>query len=187
MTNDETGSFWEWVVPLAFLFCAGWAVWHAPAYILDFIPPDNPSLVDQITELHQRKDVTPGLPGLFGGITDPIDWAALLLIPVMFFFGARGVRVAHMEYPHWRSIDRIALFFGRVTMIMILLMTSIMLYEVFLRYVLERPTLWANELTLWFAGFVFLCAGIYAMQQRCHLRIFTLALRCGAPLDAACV
>ena len=44
----------------------------------------------------------------------------------------------------------------------------------FLRYAIEAPTLWANELTLWLGGFVFLCAGFYAMQQRCHIRIFLL-------------
>ena len=49
-----------------------------------------------------------------------------------------------------------------------------MLYEVFLRYIVRQPTLWANELTLWIAGFVFLCSGFYAMQQRCHIRIFIL-------------
>ncbi len=59
-------------------------------------------------------------------------------------------------------------------MIMIISMTCIMLYEVFLRYAIEAPTLWANELTLWIAGFVFLCSGLYAMQQRCHIRIFLL-------------
>jgi TRAP-type C4-dicarboxylate transport system permease small subunit len=48
------------------------------------------------------------------------------------------------------------------------------MYEVFLRYVLEAPTLWANELTLWLAGFVFLCSGFYAMQQRSHIRIFII-------------
>ncbi|RME70672.1 MAG: TRAP transporter small permease, partial [Planctomycetota bacterium] len=67
-----------------------------------------------------------------------------------------------------------ALFIGRATMMMIISMTSVMLYEVFLRYVMEQPTLWANELTLWIAGFVFMSAGIYAMQQRCHIRIFIL-------------
>jgi TRAP-type C4-dicarboxylate transport system permease small subunit len=59
-------------------------------------------------------------------------------------------------------------------MMLILMMTLIMLYEVFLRYAVEKPTLWANELTLWTAGFVFLMSGIYAMQQRCHIRIFLL-------------
>ena len=43
-----------------------------------------------------------------------------------------------------------------------------------MRYVVEAPTKWANELTLWIAGFVFLCSGFYAMQQRSHIRIFLL-------------
>ena len=172
--KDDSGSLWEWLVPFAFFICAGWAVWHAPAYILDFIPSSNLSLVDQMSELHLRKDVTPGMPGLFGGFADPIDWAALILIPILVVIGARTVRVAHMEFQQWRLIDRFALFIGRVTMIMIISMTAVMLYEVFLRYVVEAPTLWANELTLWIAGFVFLCSGLYAMQQRCHIRIFLL-------------
>ena len=49
-----------------------------------------------------------------------------------------------------------------------------MMYEVILRYVFEKPTLWANELSLWMAGFVFILAGFYAMQQRSHIRIFLL-------------
>ena len=154
--KEESGSFWEWMVPFAFCFFAGWTIWHTPAYILDFIPPESESLRSQMSELHQRKDVLGGLPGLFGGYTDIVDWLSLLLLPVLIFFGARGVRCAHMEYPDWRPIDRFSLFLGRVTMMLIISMTLVMLYEVFLRYVIEKPTLWANELTLWLAGFIFL-------------------------------
>jgi TRAP-type C4-dicarboxylate transport system permease small subunit len=172
--TTKTGSLMDWLIPLAFVICFGWAIWHAPAYILDFIPPESESLYSQISELHARKDAWSDLPGLFGGVADPLDWAALILIPILFFIGARNVRCAAMEYEHWRTIDRIALFFGRITMILIISMTTVMLYEVFLRYALEAPTLWANELTLWIGGFVFLCSGLYAMQQRCHIRIFLL-------------
>ena len=172
--QQSTGSLKEWLVPFAFVVCAGWAIWHTPAYLLDFIPPENPSLKDQMTELLQRKDVAPNLPGLFGGLADPLDWLALILMPVIFIYGVLTVRCAPMEYPDWRPIDRIALFFGRITMILIISMTAVMLYEVFLRYVFEAPTLWANELTLWIAGYVFLLSGLYAMQQRCHIRIFLL-------------
>lgn len=172
--EDNSGSFWEWVFPMAFIVCAGWAIWHVPAYILDFLPPEGESLFAQISELHARKDVSKGLPGLFGGTADILDWTALIAMPIIFVLGARNVRVATMEHPDWRAIDRIALFVGRITMMLILLMTCVMLYEVFLRYVLEAPTLWANELTLWIAGFVFLCSGFYAMQQRSHIRIFII-------------
>ncbi|MFK7892262.1 MAG: TRAP transporter small permease subunit [Granulosicoccus sp.] len=172
--KQESGRLVEWLIPFAFVLCAGWAIWHIPAYILDFLPPSNESLAEQMSQLHLRKDVTPNLAGLFGGYSDPIDWAALLLLPVLFVIGTRTLRVAPMEYAKWRSVDRIAMFVGRIVMILIISMTGIMLYEVFLRYVFEAPTLWANELTLWIAGFVFLLSGFYAMQQRCHIRIFLL-------------
>lgn len=172
--RDESGSFIEWLIPFAFIVCAGWCIWHMPAYILDFIPPESDSLRDQMSELHKRKDVTPDMKGLFGGYADPIDWAALILLPIIFLFGVRTITCAQMEYEHWRPIDRFSLFVGRVTMMLIVCMTGVMLYEVFLRYVFEAPTLWANELTLWIAGFVFLFSGLYAMQQRCHIRIFLL-------------
>lgn len=172
--REESGSLKEWLIPLAFVICAGWATWHTPAFILDFIPSSSESKVAQMSALHERKDVTPNMEGLFGGFADPIDWAALVLVPILFLIGISTVRCAKMEFPNWRPIDRVALFIGRVTMILIILMTSVMLYEVFLRYVFEAPTLWANELTLWIAGYVFLLSGLYAMQQRCHIRIFLL-------------
>jgi len=93
--QDRSGGFVEWLIPFAFVICAGWAVWHTPAYILDFIPPENESLLDQMSELHKRKDVTPALAGLFGGYADPLDWAALILIPILFVLGMRCVQCAH--------------------------------------------------------------------------------------------
>jgi TRAP-type mannitol/chloroaromatic compound transport system permease small subunit len=171
---QQQGSLKEWLYPSIFLIAAGWLVWHMPAFILDFLPPQSESLFDQISELHQRKDVTPNMGGLFGGFADPLDWLALVTLPIAFYLGARSIVVAPMEFQNWRPWDRVALFVGRATMIMIVSMTSVMLYEVFLRYALEAPTKWANELTLWIAGFVFLCSGFYAMQQRCHIRIVLL-------------
>lgn len=172
--KDNLGVLKEWVFPFAFVFCAGWVIWHGPAYILDFIPHESESMIAQMTELHQRKDVSPGLGGLFGGLTDIVDWAALLLLPVFFILGVRSMTLAQMEFPYPSRIDHIGMFIGRITMILIISMTLVMLYEVFLRYVVETPTLWANELTLWIAGFVFMLSGIYAMQQRSHIRIFIL-------------
>ncbi len=174
MTDKQTGNLGEWVWPAAFLICAGWVVWHMPAFLLDLLPSDNASLTAQITELHERKQVPTGLQGVFGGVADIMDWGALILLPVFFWLGARSIVVAPMEFQHYRPWDRIALFVGRATMIMIITMTCVMLYEVFLRYVVEAPTKWANELTLWIAGFLFLCSGFYAMQQRSHIRIFIL-------------
>jgi len=158
-----------------FVFCAGWAIWHTPAYIVDFWPHDETSsLTLQMTEMHKRKDVTPDLPGVFGGMTDIVDLLALLLLPIIFIFGVKTIVPAQMEFQLYSRVDKIAMFIGRIVMILIISMTTVMLTEVFLRYVAEKPTLWANELTLWIGGFVFMFSGVYAMQQRSHIRIFIL-------------
>ena len=65
----------EWLVPLAFVVCAGWLVWHVPAFTLDWYPPDS-SQADNLRGLHHRNDVTPGMAGPFGMIRahDMRDW-----------------------------------------------------------------------------------------------------------------
>ncbi|MEM8654739.1 MAG: TRAP transporter small permease [Pseudomonadota bacterium] len=170
----RSGTPVEWLVPLAFILCAGWVVWHMPAFTLDFYPPTDPSQFDKLSALFLRNDVTPNMGGLFGGFADIVDWLAALGILIFGYLGVRTVRRAGMEFESWKAADRMAVFIGRVTMMLIVLLTSVMLYEVILRYVFEAPTLWANELSLWLAGFVFLCAGLYAMQQRSHIRIVLL-------------
>ncbi|MEM6888613.1 MAG: TRAP transporter small permease [Pseudomonadota bacterium] len=172
--EEKSGSLIEWLVPFAFIACAAWLTWHLPAFTLDWVPPSDPSQFDKLSALFKRNDVTPNMAGLFGGFADPIDWAALLLIPVFGVIGVRTVRRAPMEYESWGPLDRLAVFIGRLTMMLIVSLCCVMIYEVILRYVFEAPTLWANELSLWLAGFVFLCAGLYAMQQRSHIRIFLL-------------
>ena len=174
MQGQQTGGVAEWIWPSAFLICAGWCVWHIPAFTLDWFPPENESLMMQVSELHTRKEVLQDMAGLFGGFANVVDYLALVLMPVFVILGMRSIVIASMEFQDWRSWDRFALFIGRATMIMLLAMTGVMLYEVFMRYVVEAPTKWANELTLWIAGFVFLCSGLYAMQQRCHIRITLL-------------
>ena len=171
--QEKSGSFVEWVIPLIFILCAGWIVWHLPAFTLDFLPPDA-SQVDNLLGLHHRNDVTPSMSGPFEGEADWIDYLALIGIPFFFTIGMRTVRRAPMEFESLRRADRASVFIGRVTMMLIVLLTGVMIYEVLLRYVFEAPTLWANELSLWLAGFVFLCAGLYAMQQRSHIRIYLL-------------
>ncbi len=70
--------------------------------------------------------------------------------------------------------DRVSLVIARVTMVLLVGTVCVMFYEVISRYVFSRPTLWANELSLWIGAFVFLFAGQYAMQQRSHIRIYVI-------------
>jgi TRAP-type C4-dicarboxylate transport system permease small subunit len=79
-----------------------------------------------------------------------------------------------VEHPAESWIDRISIGISRVAMFLVALIVVIMFYEVVMRYVFEKPTLWVNEMSLWTAGTVYLLAGLYVMQQRGHIRIFIL-------------
>jgi TRAP-type C4-dicarboxylate transport system permease small subunit len=145
----------QWIFPLLFIACAGWIIWHGATYIMAF-----GGYTDALAARYRQINF--------------LDYAALLGLPVFLIFGTFTVKRAEMELEDYSSIDQIAMFVGRVTMLLIALLVGVMMYEVVLRYVFERPTLWANELSLWMAGFVFILAGFYAMQQRSHIRIFLL-------------
>ncbi len=76
------------------------------------------------------------------------------------------------EVTSW--MDRISIAISRVTMYIVAFIVAIIFYEVVMRYIFEKPTLWVNEMSLWVAGAVYLLAGLYVMQQRAHIRIFML-------------
>ena len=71
-------------------------------------------------------------------------------------------------------IDRISLFLSHTIKYLIPVIVLVMMYEIFMRYVVFKPTLWANELCLWLAGVCYLVGGIYATRLRSHIRIVLL-------------
>lgn len=79
-----------------------------------------------------------------------------------------------IETPPKSPIDYISLGVSRVGMFLVAVIVSIMFYEVVLRYFFEQPTLWVNEMSLWIAGFIYLLAALYVLQQRGHIRITLL-------------
>lgn len=79
-----------------------------------------------------------------------------------------------IEHKATGPVDRVTWTFSRVAMWMPAAIVVIIFYEVFVRYVLFQPTLWANEMSLWIGGAIYVTSGLYAMQQRSHIRIFIL-------------
>ena len=79
-----------------------------------------------------------------------------------------------VEHERTGVVDLVTWSFSRVAMWAPAFIVLIILYEVFNRYVLASGTYWVNEMSLWVAGGVYLTAGLYAMQQRSHIRIFVL-------------
>ena len=72
------------------------------------------------------------------------------------------------------ACERVSLEISRVAMWMTAAIVAVMIYEVVSRYVFEKPTLWANELSLWIAGILYLFAGLCAMRERAHIRVTVL-------------
>ncbi|MBX2879687.1 MAG: TRAP transporter small permease subunit [Granulosicoccus sp.] len=79
-----------------------------------------------------------------------------------------------VEHEITGPIDRFNWLLSRVTMWLVAAIVAVMFYEVVMRYVFAKPTLWVNEMSLWLGGMIYLFAGLYAMQQRSHIRIFIL-------------
>ncbi|WP_424927454.1 TRAP transporter small permease subunit [Amaricoccus tamworthensis] len=145
----------EWLVPLAFTLCAAWSIWNGPAYLITF---------GFASEAIIANNEPAGL----------VDLLSLAGVVAFFIWGLFTVGISPMEFPEVRGIDRVSVFLGRVTMALVAGLVCVMFYEVVVRYGFEEPTLWANELSLWMASFVFLLSGLYAMQQRSHIRIFII-------------
>lgn len=78
------------------------------------------------------------------------------------------------ESPRLTVIDHITLRIASLLMFFVAIIMGIMLFEVIMRYVFARPTLWVEELSRWLGGVIFLLAGLYAMQQRTHIRVTIL-------------
>ncbi len=79
-----------------------------------------------------------------------------------------------IEHKPTGPVDRLAYTLSRAAMWGPAFIVVIIFYEVVMRYIFFQPTLWVNELSLWAGGFIFVTSGLYAMQQRSHIRIFVL-------------
>lgn len=79
-----------------------------------------------------------------------------------------------VEHERTGIVDLITWSISRIAMWAPAFVVTIMFYEVVMRYIFVKPTLWVNEMSLWVAGGIYLTAGLYAMQQRSHIRIFII-------------
>ena len=68
------------------------------------------------------------------------------------------------------AIERLSICVGRAFGWCILILTLSVAYEVFVRYVLNAPTVWAFDMMVQMYGALFLMAGPYALAQDTHVR-----------------
>ncbi len=68
------------------------------------------------------------------------------------------------------AIESLSIWVGRSFGWCILILTLSVAYEVFVRYVLNAPTVWAFDMMVQMYGALFLMAGPYALAQDSHVR-----------------
>ena len=67
-------------------------------------------------------------------------------------------------------LESLSIWIGRAFGWCILILTLSVTYEVFVRYVLNAPTVWAFDMMVQMYGGLFLMAGPYALAQDAHVR-----------------
>ncbi len=68
------------------------------------------------------------------------------------------------------AIESLSVWVGRAFGWCILVLTLSVSYEVFVRYVLNKPTVWAFDMMVQMYGALFMMAGAYALAQDTHVR-----------------
>lgn len=68
------------------------------------------------------------------------------------------------------AIESLSVWVGRAFGWCILVLTLSVSYEVFVRYILNKPTVWAFDTMVQMYGALFMMAGAYALAQDTHVR-----------------
>ncbi|KJZ14183.1 C4-dicarboxylate ABC transporter permease [Marinomonas sp. S3726] len=75
------------------------------------------------------------------------------------------------------SIDLIVMLFGKTASFLMPLIAVIVAFEVFSRYFLGAPTIWAYDLSLFMFGYMAALGGAYAQQQKSHINVDILYIQ----------
>jgi len=68
------------------------------------------------------------------------------------------------------GIDRLSTLVGQAFAWAILVLTGVVVYEVFVRYVFRAPTSWGYDVSYMLYGTLFMMAGAYALSRNGHVR-----------------
>lgn len=70
-----------------------------------------------------------------------------------------------------KKVDVLSKYAGYTASILMPVLAFIVAYEVFCRYFLNRPSIWAFDLSLFLFGYVAILGGAYAQQKRGHITV----------------
>ncbi len=75
------------------------------------------------------------------------------------------------------KIDAISIWSGKIVSIINPIVVFFVVYEIFLRYVFNSPTIWANESVVYLSAIGYLLGGAYSLYFRAHVSVDMLYLR----------
>ncbi|OOG28675.1 hypothetical protein B1C78_01150 [Thioalkalivibrio denitrificans] len=67
-------------------------------------------------------------------------------------------------------LDHISIWVGKIFAWSVVILTAVVAYEVFMRYVMRNPTGWAYDTSYILYGALFIMAGAYALATQAHVR-----------------
>lgn len=69
------------------------------------------------------------------------------------------------------TIDVIVMLAGKAASFLVPALALVVAFEVFSRYALNQPTIWAYDLSLFMFGYIAALGGAWAHQQRAHINV----------------
>ena len=75
------------------------------------------------------------------------------------------------------GVDALVKGCGKLAALLMPLLALVVAFEVFSRYVLNAPTIWAFDLSLFMFGYIAALGGAYAQQKRAHINVDILYLQ----------
>jgi len=75
-----------------------------------------------------------------------------------------------------RTIDLLVMLTGKAAAYLMPVLAGVVAFEVFSRYVLDKPTIWAYDVSLFLFGYITALGGAYAQQKRAHICVDILYL-----------
>lgn len=75
------------------------------------------------------------------------------------------------------GIDAVVKACGKLAALLMPVLAFIVAFEVFSRYILNSPTIWAFDLSLFLFGYIAALGGAYAQQKKAHINVDILYLR----------
>ncbi|MFY0677837.1 MAG: TRAP transporter small permease [Neptuniibacter sp.] len=75
------------------------------------------------------------------------------------------------------GVDAVVKACGKLAALLMPVLAFIVAFEVFSRYIINSPTIWAFDLSLFLFGYIAALGGAYAQQKKAHINVDILYLR----------